>query len=71
MATTVYLEGKKPAGKYPLFQFVNSFVTATPLITMLSSDSREHASFGGYAVDPDTLVTPPTGYGVYGKGTTA
>jgi hypothetical protein len=71
MATTVYCEGKKPAGKYPKFEFINSFVTANPKVTMLSSDGRNHAAFGGFSADPDTLATAPSGYGVYGSGTTA
>ena len=69
MSTTVYIQGKKPTGQYPKFEFVLSFVTAKPLVTMLSTDGRNHAAFGGYATD--TNLTAPTGYGVYGNGTTS
>ena len=69
MSTTVYIQGKKPAGKYPKFEFVMSFVTSNPLITMLSSDGRNHAAFGGFSTD--TNLAAPSGYGVYGNGTTS
>ena len=68
MSTTVYIQGKKPTGKYPSYQFVNSFVTANPLVTMLSSDTRNHVAFGGFAAD--TNLTAPTGYGAIGAGRT-
>jgi len=71
MSTTVYLQGRKPIGKYPKYVFLMSFVPANPLVTMLSTDTLEHAAFGGYATDLDRIPTTPSGYGAVGSGVTS
>jgi hypothetical protein len=62
---TTVIQGKPPSGKYPKFIFVvrNSGASAN---IFLSSDQRNHASFGGYAISSN--AAKPTGYSTVGSG---
>ena len=62
---TTVIQGKPPSGVYPKFIFVTSNSGASANI-FLSSDQRNNASFGGYALSKRAVV--PTGYSQTGSG---
>jgi len=65
---TTVIQGKSPIGLFPKFLLVKSFAGASS-VTFLSSDQRDRASFGGFAISANAVA--PTGYAQAGSGTVA